>query len=53
VRYGTFSSTCDEIINPDTSAVLSGATNTRTGCIGHLSLLLSSSVCTGGRELVQ
>ncbi len=52
VRYGTFWSPCDEIINPDTSVILSGATNTRTGCIGHISLLASSSVYAGVRGFV-
>jgi triacylglycerol lipase len=53
VRYGTFWSPCDEIINPDTSVILSGATNTRTGCIGHLSLLASPSVYAGVRDFVR
>jgi len=53
VRYGTFWSPCDEIINPDGSVLLSGATNTRIGCIGHLSLLASSSVYTGVRDFVR
>lgn len=39
VNYHTFWSPCDEVINPDTSTVLSGAANNRTGCVGHLSLL--------------
>jgi triacylglycerol lipase len=53
VNYGTFWSPCDEVINPDGSVVLSGAANTRTGCIGHLSLLVSSSVYTGVRGFVR
>ncbi len=53
VRYGTFWSPCDEIINPDTSVIVSGATNTRTGCIGHLSLLASPSVYSGVRDFVR
>ena len=53
VNYGTFWSPCDEVINPDGSVVLSGATNTRTGCIGRLSLLVSSSVYTGVRGCVR
>lgn len=45
VYYRTIRSWCDEIINPDSSTSLSGATNTLTwGCIGHLSLLGSSEV---------
>ena len=35
VRYGTWWSPCDEIINPDTSTILTGATNTQTGCLSH------------------
>jgi triacylglycerol lipase len=53
VSYGTFWSPCDEIINPDSSTILSGAANTQTGCIGHLSLLASSSVYRGVRTFVQ
>lgn len=51
--YGTFWSPCDEIINPDTSTILSGATNEQTGCIGHLSLLVAPSVYEGVRDFVQ
>ena len=40
---------CDEIIKPDTSVILSGATNTRTGCLGHVSMLASPSVYAGVR----
>jgi triacylglycerol lipase len=53
VRYGTFWSPCDEIINPDTSVILSGAANTRTGCIGHISMLASPSVYAGVRDFVR
>lgn len=53
VRYGTFWSPCDEIINPDTSTILSGATNIRTGCIGHISMLASPSVYAGVRDFVR
>ncbi len=35
VRYGTWWSYCDEVINPDDSTVLIGATNTRLGCYSH------------------
>jgi triacylglycerol lipase len=35
VRYGTWWSPCDEVINPDTSTILSGATNTQTACLSH------------------
>jgi triacylglycerol lipase len=38
VNYGTWWSPCDEIINPDSSVSLSGATNTQTACMGHSDL---------------
>lgn len=52
-RYATFWSSCDEIINPDSSTVLSGATNTNTACLGHLGLLGSYSVAQGVLRAVQ
>jgi triacylglycerol lipase len=53
VNYGTWWSPCDEIINPDESVILSGATNTKTACIGHLALLVDSTVYTQVREFVK
>jgi triacylglycerol esterase/lipase EstA (alpha/beta hydrolase family) len=35
VSYAAYWSNCDELINPDTSAILSGATNVEVGCISH------------------
>ncbi len=35
VNYGTWWSPCDELINPDTSTILSGATNTQSTCLSH------------------
>ncbi|MGX9888272.1 esterase/lipase family protein [Streptomyces sp. NPDC002276] len=35
VSYAAYWSDCDEAINPDTSAELSGATNVDVGCISH------------------
>lgn len=52
-NYGTFWSPCDEIIIPSTSTILDGATNVRTGCIGHLSLLVAPSVFERVRDFVQ
>ena len=43
----------DEIINPDTSVILSGATNGRTAWIGHISLLASPRVYAGVRDFVR
>ena len=53
VRYGTWWSPCDEVINPDTSTILSGATNTRTGCLSHSGVKDSSTVYPGVREFVR
>jgi triacylglycerol lipase len=44
VRYGTFWSSCDEVINPDDSVLLSGATNTGVGCLGHSDLRTDAGV---------
>lgn len=35
MRYGTWWSPCDEVINPDDSVILKGADNTKTECISH------------------
>lgn len=35
VNYLTFWSSCDEVINPATSTILTGATNTQTACLSH------------------
>ncbi|MEV0033918.1 triacylglycerol lipase [Nocardia sp. NPDC050793] len=53
VNYGTWWSPCDEIINPDQSTILNGATNTQTLCPGHLTLLSSSTVFEGVRDFVK
>jgi len=37
-RYATWWSDCDEVINPHSSVLLNGATNTQTGCISHSQL---------------
>ncbi|MFD4442807.1 esterase/lipase family protein [Nocardia sp. NPDC058519] len=52
VKYGSWWSPCDEIINPDESVILNGAANTRTGCIGHISLLAAITVFTQVRDFV-
>jgi triacylglycerol lipase len=53
VNYGTWWSPCDEIINPDSSVPLSGATNTKTACISHLGLLSDETTYTQVREFVK
>jgi triacylglycerol lipase len=53
VRYGTWWSPCDEVINPDSSILLSGATNTQTACISHSSYYSSSTVYGQVRDFVR
>ncbi|HET9154249.1 MAG TPA: lipase [Solirubrobacterales bacterium] len=53
VNYGTWWSPCDEIINPDESVILSGATNTKTACLSHTALTTDSTVYTQVREFVK
>jgi triacylglycerol lipase len=53
VNYGTWWSPCDEIINPDSSVALSGATNTKTACLSHAALRTDTTVYTQVREFVK
>lgn len=53
VNYGTWWSPCDEIINPDSSVALSGATNTQTACISHTALMNDATVYAQVREFVK
>ncbi|MCF6521531.1 triacylglycerol lipase [Streptomyces sp. JJ36] len=53
VNYGTFWSSCDEFINPDSSTLLSGATNTHVGCVEHAWLLVSDPVSRATRDFVR
>jgi len=53
VNYGTWWSPCDEIINPDSSVALTGATNTKTACISHTALTTDSTVYGQVREFVK
>lgn len=52
VTYGTFWSSCDETINPDSSVTLSGATNKHVGCVGHVALLTDLGTYQGVRAFV-
>jgi triacylglycerol lipase len=38
ISYGTWWSACDEVISPQKSTILSGATNTQTACLHHSDL---------------
>lgn len=53
VNYGTFWSSCDELINPDISTPLSGASNTDMGCIEHAWLLVSDPVSRAVQNFVR
>jgi triacylglycerol lipase len=53
VNYGTWWSSCDEIINPDESVLLSGASNHAAGCLTHAGLTTDATVYAGVREFVR
>jgi triacylglycerol lipase len=53
VSYGTWWSPCDEIINPDESVILSGATNTKTACMSHTALTTDKTVYEQVREFIK
>ena len=53
VNYGTWWSPCDEIINPDESVILSGATNHETACLTHSALTTDETVYKEVREFVK
>ena len=53
VNYGTWWSPCDEIINPDSSVPLTGATNTETACMSHTALTTDETVYAQVREFVK
>ncbi|MFD7625249.1 esterase/lipase family protein [Streptomyces sp. NPDC059851] len=47
VRYATFRSDCDEVVNPDNSVPLAGAANATVGCLGHNELLGDDATSAG------
>jgi triacylglycerol lipase len=51
-RYATWWSPCDEVINPDDSALLNGAVNTQTACIQHSQLHEDATVYAQVRDFV-
>lgn len=52
VHYGTWRSPCDAGIQPPETAMLKGATNTETACIGHLAFLSDDTVSAQVRAFV-
>jgi triacylglycerol lipase len=51
-RYATWWSDCDEVINPNSSALLAGASNTQTACISHSALHEDAGVYQQVRDMV-
>ena len=51
-RYATWWSPCDEVINPDNSALLDGATNNQTACIQHSQLHEDATIYSEVKEFV-
>lgn len=51
-RYATWWTDCDEVINPNSSALLSGALNTQTACISHSALHEDAGVYAQVRDMV-
>ncbi|MFF1492592.1 esterase/lipase family protein [Streptomyces sp. NPDC058304] len=52
VKYATFWSNCDEVINPDNSVPLAGAANTPVGCLQHNDLLGDDATSAGVRSFL-
>ncbi|HEX6711730.1 MAG TPA: triacylglycerol lipase [Thermoleophilaceae bacterium] len=53
VNWLTWWSPCDEVINPDSSVSLDGATNTQTACISHSALHEDATVYGQVRDAVR
>ena len=51
--YATWWSPCDEVINPDSSVPLSGASNTQTACMSHSNLKENATVYAQVRDFVR
>ncbi|OAA25594.1 triacylglycerol lipase [Frankia sp. EI5c] len=52
VSYGTWWSPCDDIVNPDSTVALAGATNTPTSCLGHSELHDDDEVAASVRAFI-
>ncbi|MEO8192689.1 MAG: triacylglycerol lipase [Gemmatimonadales bacterium] len=53
IRYATWWSGCDEVINPQSSTILKGATNSQTACIRHSDLHEDAAVYAQVKTWVQ
>jgi triacylglycerol lipase len=52
-RYATWRSPCDEVIQPQSSTILSGATNTLTACMDHSQLHEDATVYSQVKSWIQ
>jgi len=50
--YGTWWSPCDQVISPQSSTLLAGATNTQTACLQHSDLYANATVYGQVRDFV-
>lgn len=53
ISYATWWSACDEVINPQRSTILSGATNNQTACIRHSDLHQDATVYAQVKAWIQ
>ena len=53
VAYRTWWSPCDDVINPDSSVALTGATNTKTACVSHSGLYGDATIYGQVRDFVR
>jgi triacylglycerol lipase len=53
ISYNTWRSPCDEVINPQSSTSLNGATNTLTACLRHSDLYTDAAVYAQVKAAVQ
>jgi triacylglycerol esterase/lipase EstA (alpha/beta hydrolase family) len=53
VAYASYWSNCDEAINPDSSALLSGATNVGVGCVSHTDMNNDHGIYEQVRDFIQ
>ncbi|MFD3499795.1 esterase/lipase family protein [Streptomyces sp. NPDC058676] len=53
VSYASYWSNCDDALTPDTSAILSGATNVEVGCVSHNEMNNDYGVYQQVRNFVQ
>ncbi|WP_329548950.1 lipase family protein [Streptomyces sp. NBC_01356] len=52
VSYASYWSNCDDLLTPDTTAILSGATNVEVGCVSHTDMNNDYGVYTQVRDFI-